>query len=154
MLEVGNGMTLNEDRTHFSLWCMMAAPLMAGNDLRKMTGRTGEILTNRDMIAIDQDALGIQGFKYADKDGLQVWFKPLKNGDWAACFINRSGETRQIAFDWKKEKVTDALNRLALDGNTAYTIYDIWKSRNAGTTTTVLNISLASHDAAVFRLKK
>ena len=79
MLEVGNGMSYNEDRAHFSLWCMLAAPLMAGNDLRKMTDQTKSILTNRDVIAVDQDALGIEGFKYSAVDGLEIWIKPLVN---------------------------------------------------------------------------
>ena len=56
MLEVGNGMSTVEDKSHFSLWCMLAAPLAAGNDLRKMSAQTREILTNKEMIAIDQDA--------------------------------------------------------------------------------------------------
>ncbi|NTW90701.1 MAG: hypothetical protein HGA35_02005, partial [Erysipelotrichaceae bacterium] len=62
MLEVGNGMTPAEDRSHFTLWCMMASPLIAGNDLRKMTPQTVGILTNREAVAINQDSLGIQGF--------------------------------------------------------------------------------------------
>src|SRR5205814_1280084 len=64
MLEVGNGMTAAEDRTHFSVWCMMAAPLIAGNDVRKMNAETRTILTNKDAIAIDQDELGVQGFRH------------------------------------------------------------------------------------------
>jgi len=71
MLEVGNGMTTSEDRTHFSMWCMLAAPLIAGNDLRKMSKTTLDILTNREVIAVDQDSLGIEGFKYADNDSLE-----------------------------------------------------------------------------------
>ncbi len=61
------GMTVNEDRAHFSMWCMLAAPLMAGNDLTNMSDETHDILTNPDAIAIDQDPLGIEGFKFAVK---------------------------------------------------------------------------------------
>src|SRR5215831_6344429 len=90
MLEVGNGLPANEDRVHFSMWCMMAAPLIAGNDIRKMNNDTRMILTNKDAIGIDQDALGIQGFRYASNDSLDTWFRPLSNGDWAVCFLNGS----------------------------------------------------------------
>ena len=86
MLEVGNGMTMSEDRAHFSIWCMMAAPLVAGNDITKMTPQTKSILTDKDVIAIDQDTMGIQGFRYAKKDSLETWVKPLSNGDWAVAF--------------------------------------------------------------------
>ncbi len=87
MLEVGNGMPYNEDKAHFSLWCMLAAPLMAGNDLRKMSDQTKAILTNKDVIALDQDALGIEGFKYSAVDGLEMWIKPLANNELAIFFF-------------------------------------------------------------------
>ena len=77
MLEVGNGMTENEDRAHFTMWCMMASPLILGNDLRNMSEATRNIIMNKEMIAVNQDSLGIQGLHYTDKDGLQFWFKPL-----------------------------------------------------------------------------
>ena len=86
MLEVGNGMSTNEDRSHFSMWCMLAAPLIAGNDVRKMSKVTKGILTNKEVIAVDQDKTGIEGFKYKDQDSLEVWVKLLQNDDWAICF--------------------------------------------------------------------
>ena len=115
MLEVGNGISVAEDRTHFSLWCMMAAPLIAGNDIRKMNAETRAILTNKDAIAIDQDALGVQGLRYASKDSLETWFKPLSNGDWAVCFVNRSAQPQKINFDWKNENVNDTLSNRQLN---------------------------------------
>ena len=90
MLEVGNGMPVNEDRAHFSMWCMLSAPLIAGNDLRKMSKETHTILTNKDVLAVDQDALGIQGFIYSTNNGVEVWFKPLSGNAWALCFLNRT----------------------------------------------------------------
>ena len=89
MLEVGNGLTESENRAHFSMWSMIAAPLIAGNDLRKMSASTKAILSNKDVIAINQDSLGIQALKVAVKDSLETWIKPLKNGNWAVCFLNR-----------------------------------------------------------------
>ncbi len=82
MMEIGNGMTVNEDRAHFSLWAMMAAPLIAGNDLRNMSPETIAILTNKEVIAIDQDSLGVQGFKHIDDENFEVWVKPLAKETW------------------------------------------------------------------------
>src|SRR5919202_887529 len=96
MLEVGNGMSAAEDRAHFSMWAMLAAPLIAGNDLRSMSRETAEILTNREVIAVDQDSLGVQGFPYssATSDGVEIWFKPLAGGDWAMAVLNRGTAPR------------------------------------------------------------
>ncbi|NBP69403.1 MAG: glycoside hydrolase family 27 protein, partial [Cytophagia bacterium] len=88
MMEVGNGMSVSEDRAHFSLWSMLAAPLMMGNDVRNMKKETIEILTNKEVIAIDQDALGIEGFRHTTIDSVEVWVKPLVNEQWAVCFLN------------------------------------------------------------------
>ncbi|RAJ87420.1 alpha-galactosidase [Chitinophaga dinghuensis] len=154
MLEVGNGMTLSEDRTHFSLWAMMAAPLMAGNDIRKMTPQTKEILTNKDVIAIDQDPLGIQGFKFSDKDSLQIWFKPLQKGDWAVCFLNRGSTEKKVSFNWQQTPVVDNIFHHTLDNKGRYTLYNVWSHKNEGTTEKVFNASVKSHDVVMFRLKK
>jgi alpha-galactosidase len=97
MLEVGNGgMTATEYRTHFSLWCLLAAPLMAGNDLRTMSDETRAILTNREVIALDQDALGQQGQRIFSRDGLEVWAKPLQNGRKALGLFN-VGDREHVA---------------------------------------------------------
>ncbi|NLR79409.1 glycoside hydrolase family 27 protein [Chitinophaga eiseniae] len=154
MLEIGNGMTYEEDKTHFSLWAMMAAPLMAGNDIRKMSPQTKEILTNKSIIAIDQDPLGIQGFKYADKDSLQVWFKPLQQGDWAVCFVNRGSHDMPVAFNWKQTPVVDPVFHYTLEKNIDYTLYNVWTGKQEGTTKKNLNTLLKSHDVLMFRLKK
>ena len=90
MLEVGNGgMTFEEYKAHFSLWAIMAAPLMAGNDLRTMTDETKSILLNKEVIAVDQDPLGVQGGIVIDRGyGGQVWMKPLADGSKAVAFLN------------------------------------------------------------------
>ncbi len=90
MLEVGNGgMTFDEYKAHFSLWAIMAAPLMAGNDLRAMTPETKSILLNKEVIAVDQDTLGVQGRIVIDRGyGGQVWMKPLADGSKAVAFVN------------------------------------------------------------------
>lgn len=155
MLEVGNGQTASEDRTHFSIWCMMAAPLMAGNDIRKMSQQTLDILTNKDAIAIDQDKLGIQGSRYINKDSLQVWFKPLENGDWAVCFVNRSSKVKKVSFNWKKEEVKDKVTGRSLDaGAVKYTLFDVWSKKTVGTTKSKYSATLQPHETFMYRLRK
>lgn len=155
MLEVGNGMSVSEDRTHFSLWCMMAAPLIAGNDLRKMNVETKAILTNKDVIAVDQDALGIQGFRYSVKDSLQTWFKPLENGDWAVCFVNTSARPHKINYNWKAENIVDSLSSKILNtSGENYLITDLWAGKNIASTVNPLVATIAPHDVLMLRLSK
>jgi alpha-galactosidase len=156
MLEVGNGMSVSEDRSHFTLWCLLAAPLIAGNDLRGMSKETIEILTNREVIAIDQDSLGVQGFRYNDdEDGLEVWIKPLLHGDWAVCFLNRSAKTEKVDFDWSNNVTQDDLSRMALNTNEAvYAIRDLWKKKDLGTTQGKLVAEVSPHDVLMLRLTK
>jgi len=102
MLEVGNGgMTRDEYKAHFSLWAIMAAPLMAGNDLRNMTEETKDILLNREVIEIDQDPLGVQGRIVIDRGyGGQVWMKPLADGSCAVAFLNLSSKELELYVRW------------------------------------------------------
>ncbi|HUT08184.1 MAG TPA: glycoside hydrolase family 27 protein, partial [Candidatus Latescibacteria bacterium] len=104
MLEVGNGgMTGEEYRAHFSLWAIMAAPLMAGNDLRAMTEETKSILLNREVIEVDQDPLGIQGRIVIDRGyGGQVWMKPLADGSKAVAFLNMTGRELDLYVRWSQ----------------------------------------------------
>jgi alpha-galactosidase len=155
MLEVGNGMAANEDRTHFSMWCMLAAPLIAGNDLRTVNGVTLETLTNKDAISVDQDALGIEGFVYSAKDGVEVWFKPLSNDGWAMCILNRNKAAKQVAFNWKNEKVADSLAvRSAAFDTTTYAIRDVWAQCPRGTTQTALSREVPGRDVLMLLLNK
>ncbi len=155
MMEVGNGMTLNEDRAHFSMWAMLAAPLIAGNDLRKMTKETREILTNKEVIAVDQDALGIQGFPATSEDDLELWAKPLANGDWAFCFLNRGKEIKNVNFDWKENFIKDDFSNNQFDAKkTTYKVRDLWMKKDSGTTDAALRVSVPSHDVLMFRLTK
>ncbi len=155
MLEVGNGMAVNEDRAHFSLWCMLAAPLISGNDLRNMTKETAETLMNKDVIAVDQDKLGIEGFRYSSDGVLEVWFKPLAGGDWAMCVLNRSTRPQKVFFNWKNEKVGDDLSkRDTTFDTTVYRIRDLWTKADSGTTEKPLNAELPGHDVLMLRLQK
>jgi len=102
MLEVGNGgMTDTEYQTHFSLWAMLAAPLMAGNDLDHMTPATHDILTNKEVIAVDQDPLGIEGRRvHHASDGQDIWVKPLSGGRQAVLLVNRGARDQGITVKW------------------------------------------------------
>ena len=110
---------------------MLAAPLIAGNDISKMSKETNEILTNKEVINIDQDPLGIQGFMYASKDSLETWFKPLNNGNWAVCFLNRSITPKPVEFNWKNEMINDTLSKTQLNASlTNYTIRNLWTKKD------------------------
>jgi alpha-galactosidase len=93
MLEVGNGMSETEDRSHFALWCILASPLIAGNDLRSMTEITRSILTNPGVIAVNQDPLGAQAIVCASGNNTQVWAKPMADGSTVVLLLNRDDKT-------------------------------------------------------------
>lgn len=137
MLEVGNGMTENEDRAHFTMWCMMASPLILGNDLRSMSEATRNIIMNREMIAIDQDPLGIQGLHYCDRDKLQFWFKPLTDGDWAFTILNPTREDITYELNWQDFNLTDnQVSGLSTDfDKKVYAVYNLWTHKAEGKTT-------------------
>jgi alpha-galactosidase len=144
MLEVGNrGMTPAEWRSHFSLWCIVAAPLIAGNDVRNMTKETHDILTNHEVIAIDQDSLGKEGTRFsADANG-EVWYKQLSDGDWAICLLNPTAASANLKLNWKD---------LAFLNGQKYQVRDIWAAKDLGDTDTDFAGDIASHDVELFRL--
>ncbi|QNE42319.1 glycoside hydrolase family 27 protein (plasmid) [Hymenobacter sp. NBH84] len=153
MLEVGNGMPANEDRAHFTMWSMLASPLITGNDLRKMSKETTDILTNREVLAVNQDKLGIQGFKYASKDSVETWLKPLANGKWAVTFLNRSRKPQPVRFDWKATPVTDDLSKQELNAaKTTYKVRNLWMKKDVGTTKKAFTATVPAHDVVLLML--
>ena len=101
MLEIGNGgMTDTEYRTHMSLWAMLAAPLLAGNDLRNMSPATAEILMNADVIAVNQDSLGKQGRRFSKSGEQEIWVRPLADGSTAVALFNRATEPATVKANW------------------------------------------------------
>ena len=147
MLEVGNGkLTLAENRTHFSWWAMLAAPLLAGNDLPNMKPEVKAILTNKDVIAIDQDPLGKQG-KRAYSDGeVEVWTRELQGGALAIAIIN-VGSDRQSTHPFRLD-----FAKLGLPNDLVVVGKDLW----TGKTVTLVNhqpIELPSHDIFLVRLE-
>jgi alpha-galactosidase len=144
MLEVGNGkLTLAENRAHFSMWAMLAAPLLAGNDLPNMKPEIKAILTNKDVIAIDQDKLGRQGTRaYADGE-VEVWTRHLSGGAMAVAVLN-VGADRYSTHPFHL-----SLAKLGLHGPQAGK--DLWTGKDV-TLTENQSIELASHDILLVRV--
>jgi len=144
MLEVGNGgMTNTEYRSHFSLWAMLAAPLMAGNDLGKMSPEIKEILTNKEVIAIDQDPLGMAGRRVIKDGDLEVWSRPLKDGSRAVILFNRGAEEREIAVQWAD---------LGYPPHLAAQIRDLWQHKDLGRVSGKFSARVASHDVVMVKV--
>jgi alpha-galactosidase len=155
MMEVGNGMTINEDKAHFSIWCMLAAPLIAGNDLRNMTKETIDVLTNKEVIEVDQDSLGIQGFKHLNYGSLEIWVKPLKNKNLAVCFLNRGETIQNVTYDWKMDVIQDGLSGFYADfTKLTYYVRDLWAKKNIGTTNDIFKAIIPPHDVVMLKLTK
>lgn len=145
MLEVGNGkMTTAEYRAHFSFWCLLAAPLMAGNDLRNMTPETKEILTNKEVIAVDQDPLGMQGRKVFDGGATQVWMKPLSRAARAVILFNRGSVAAPITVSW--EQIGLALGVKAQ-------LRDLWAKKDLGTLKDRFMTRVEPHGVVMIRVQ-
>ncbi|MDQ8199836.1 glycoside hydrolase family 27 protein [Pelagicoccus enzymogenes] len=147
MLEVGNpGLTLAEARSHFTLWSILCSPLMAGNDMRSVTSEIVEILTNKDIIALNQDPDGVSGWRYRIEPGkYETFVKPLVGGDWAVVVLNTSDETQEVEVEWHR------MDR-AFSGR--YEIRDLWAGKDLGDTDTNLKAKIGSHDVVALRLSK
>ena len=144
MLEVGNGgMTTAEYRAHFSFWCLFAAPLMAGNDLRAMSAETSEILLNKEVIAIDQDPLGMQGRKVRDSGPYEVWMKPLADGSRAVIFFNRGSEAAPISVDW---------GQVGFAPGMSVGVRDLWAKKELGASTGRIEVQVPPHDVVMVRM--
>jgi alpha-galactosidase len=144
MLEVGNGeLTLAENRAHFSMWAMLAAPLLAGNDLSNMKPEIRQILTNRDVIAIDQDPLGKQGSRTYVDGQVEVWTKHLA-GDALAVAVLNVGDTRYSTHPFHLH-----LSRLGLHGSQK--AKDLWTGKELELTDG-MPLELTSHDVLLLRI--
>ncbi|HKJ44878.1 MAG TPA: glycoside hydrolase family 27 protein [Balneolales bacterium] len=143
MLEVGNGgMTTTEYKAHFSLWSILAAPLIAGNDLRHMSDATKSILENKDVIAVDQDPKGVQGHKVLDHGDQEVWVKPLADGSEAVLLLNRGSEGAFMTVTAEKAGLKKAVY---------YKMKDLWSKRTKRTDD-LIRAYVRSHGVAMFRV--
>ena len=144
MLEVGNGgMTPAEYRSHFSLWAMMASPLMAGNDIAHMDATTRSILTNKEVIAVDQDALGVQGHRVWKDGDREVWVKPLSGGGRALLLFNR-GDT--------PASIRATADQLGWPGGARATVRDLWAHKDVGRWAGSIGATVEPHGVAMFRI--
>lgn len=144
MLEVGNGhMSPDEYRTHMSLWAILAAPLLAGNDLSKMDDTTKSILMNKDVIAVDQDSLGVEGDRVSATGPFEIWMKPLQGGDRAVALFNRSGYAYPITLK---------LKQVGFDGSAH--ARDLWAHKDLGTLRASYTAIVPSHGVVMLRLSK
>jgi alpha-galactosidase len=142
MLEVGNGgMSDAEYTTHFSLWSMLAAPLIAGNDLRNMSPQTKEILTNKEVIAVDQDELGSAGDRLSKEGDAEVWAKPLADGSYAVALFNRGVVDIQVSVRWAN-----------LEINSKPRVRDLWAHADRECTREGFRARVPSHDAVLIRV--
>jgi alpha-galactosidase len=144
MLEVGNGkLTLDENRTHMSLWALLAAPLLAGNDLSKMKPETAQILTNRDVIAIDQDPLGKQGDRVSAVGPIEIWAKPLKGGAKAIGLFNRDDTALPITLNLSDVGFTAGAKA-----------HDVWQAKDLGKLQATYTTTVPRHGVVLLRLTK
>jgi alpha-galactosidase len=135
---------MNEDeyRTHFTLWCLLAAPLMAGNDLSKMTPYTQDMLTNREVLAVDQDALGKQGYPVVQEGPLEVWMKPMADGSAVVGLFNRSKDA---------DKMTVNFSHIGVTGEAS--IRDLWLKKDLGRFKEKYSVYVPSHGVVLVRIK-
>jgi alpha-galactosidase len=144
MLEVGNGgMKRDEYLTHMSLWALLAAPLLAGNDLRSMNAETREILTNPEIIAVDQDAKGVQGHRVWDEGPLEIWVKPLADGGNAVGLFNRGESELKITLDLKLLGITGPAR-----------LRDLWTHQDVGSTQDSYSPQVPKHGVMMLRVSK
>lgn len=141
MLEIGNGgMTYEEYRTQMSLWCILAAPLFAGNDLTKMSSKTLHILTDPEVIAVDQDPAGIQGHRVWQEGPVQVWTKQLKDGSMAVGVFNVNNHAM---------KVTLHFSELGLPG--IIMLRDLWARKSLGPKHRTFTVTVAPHGVVLLK---
>ncbi|MDI5978985.1 NPCBM/NEW2 domain-containing protein [Amycolatopsis magusensis] len=143
MLQIGNGkMSPVEYRAHFSLWAVLAAPLLMGNDLRQMDPETLSILANREVIAVDQDPLGVPGERLRTNGGEEVWTRPLAGGDVAVVLFNRGPHSTEIRT---------SAHEIGLRPAHGYRLRDLWTGQE-GTTPGSISADVPPHGAALFRV--
>ena len=144
MLEIGNGaMTNDEYKTHMSLWAILAAPLLAGNDLRSMSPEILAILTNKEVIAIDQDKLGKQGQRVWQSGEQEIWTRPLSGGAIAVALFNRAKDEAKIAVKPADLKVTGK-----------WKARDLWTHQNVTWPETEYSVTIPSHGVVMLRLSR
>ncbi len=159
MLEVGNGsLTYDENKSHFTLWCMMAAPLILGNDVRDFIlsdgtvdteNRAYQILTNKEVIAIDQDSLGVQCKRIRTNGAEDILVKPLADGSFALCFFNKAGSQTKM-----KCAVSEVVARafISTPCSDSYLVKELWSGEDFETTDTI-EADVNAHGVKLFKVR-
>jgi alpha-galactosidase len=148
MLQVGRGMSYEEDKTHFSMWSMMHSPLLLGNDLTKMSKQTLDVVSNKEIIELNQSPFVYQARRLVDYGDLEVWAKPMvstMSGDVAVALLNRSDKEEMLSFD---------LAKVGIDASKGYTARDLWKKQNLKPSSEQqISMSVPAHGTVVLRIK-
>ena len=143
MLEIGNkSLSEDESKSQMSLWTILAAPLIAGNDLANMKRSTLDILTNPELIAVDQDTAGIQGRRIRQNGPLEIWMKPLSDGSKAVAMFN---------LDWGEMPLTISFHDIGIEGT--HSVRDLWKHQDLGTFDQKFTATVPKHGVVMIRIK-
>ncbi len=144
MLEVGNGgMTTEEYRAHFSLWAILAAPLIAGNDLRDMKPEIRDILTNKEVIAVNQDPLGSEGRRVLKDGDREVWARQMQDGSRAVVLLNRATTEKEIGLSWEN---------LGYPSHLSASVRDLWQAKDLGQFEGKFSAAVAPHSVVMVRV--
>lgn len=144
MMEVGNGgMTIPEYRAHFSFWALLAAPLIAGNDVRSMSPEIKEILTNAEVIAVNQDKLGREGRRIWKNGDLEVWSKPLADGSRAVILFNRGTSENEVRISW---------DQIGYPNHLSAKVRDLWAHKDVGAFTGSYAANVPSHSVVMVKV--
>ena len=137
------------------MWSMLASPLIMGNDLRSASNETIKTLANKEVIAVNQDKLGIQGFRFSNENDIEIWIKPLADETWAITFVNMSKEPIELDFDWQNHNIGDDVNGKRLDTKAHnYKINDLFNQKKLGDTKKNLKALIGTHDVLMVKLEK
>jgi alpha-galactosidase len=143
MLEIGNGgMTDIEYKTHLSLWAVLAAPLLAGNDLRDMSQATLDILTNQEVIAVNQDRLGKQGSQTWKSGEQEIWTRPLTGKATAVAIFNRSSQESRVTVKWADLKIAKVNS-----------IRDLWSHQDVTALGSEFSTTVPGHGVVMLKVK-
>ena len=147
MLQVGRGMSYEEDKSHFTMWCIMNSPLLLGNDLRTISKDTLALVTNKEIIALNQDKLGYQARRLKKDGELELWAKPLvstMSGEIAVVLLNRSAKNEIITFN---------IDNVGIDAEKGYKVRDLWMHKDGGLIKSKsLNFDVPSHGVITLKI--
>jgi alpha-galactosidase len=136
-------MTIPEYRAHFSFWALLSAPLIAGNDVRSMSPEIKEILTNLEVIAVNQDKLGREGRRIRKDGGPEVWAKPLGDGSRAVILFNRGATEADVGVSWEE---------IAYPNHLSVKVRDLWSHKDVGSFTGKYSAKVPSHSVVMLKI--